>query len=1268
MSFSSKLIIGAGQATYWRGAMYDYRISDTARYSSNFDLPTEKFTSDSNTLLLIQPDKGDTTFHDESSSPATVTTVGSPTRSASTPFEDADKATSLYFDGSNDDITTGTDFIMGHADDHTFETWFYTTKNDSQYLYCHNYSQHYEGVTINPNASSSGTVIGLGGNNNNWSPVLGSEATISLNTWHHLAIVILNGQVHFYLDGVLKSVDTTHSAWTGNPSNTTIGSQRYVNGSWRYHFQGYLRDMRISDTAKYRGNFTPPSSNLQSDSNTKLLIQPNNTDTAIGDETSNHTITGYGDNTNGSSSSFVTPVASTPYDAAAKSTAMFFDGSNDLVRVSTASTDFQFGTGDFTIEGWFYFSHLNSAQVICDLRPSNSADSTRPSFNTTGANINMHFNGNNTTVGTGGLTTNQWQHIAIVRASGSLKVYVDGVLKGTTSFTSDLSTTAMPHIGATNTPNQEAFLSGYVYDLRITKGTARYNSNFTAPSGPFELNPVYLGADQSGNNNHFDATNISLTHDAMLDNPFKNYATLNPLQKAGTNGSNPTEGNLSLTGGNNPSKAFSSTIAANSGKYYAEFYLSSLGYPTVAVGDTSLWVDGYGSGRIQGNGVVAYDIKAASTNGQYFINSTSPSSNVGIPPATDDIIQVAFDADTRKVWFGRNGTWNNSGDPANGTNEIGTANGTDALTLLLRSETSSGSGTTVANYGQDPTFAGGASSRSDSPDTSQGEFYFAPPAGFKSLNSSNLDDPTAIPSENFGISMYTGNSSSNPITGLGFQPDVLWTKSRSTNGSSPKIFDSIRGVTKRLQPDSTAVEQTVSELTSFDSDGFTLGSASGSNYSSRTYAGWCWKAHQSPGSGSSNTTYTVKVEDYSGDAWDSSGSYTDSDYFPTVYMELFENRNSSLVSLGKVAVRYYTDDTGSSYASDTSEQTYTLECADLNAIAVKWYYDTSGDGDAYDYPCSYNDLLNEQKITILDGTTSEWTTNNYSNDDGCTNYNYSPPTGWANGDTLKSATTSYNGSNTATLTSSSGASAPTEKYNAGAGFTIISYSGNGSSDGDTQNINHSLGVPLEFVLAKNRTNNNSNTNGDWIVWHKDLPSSSFLKLNSNQTTRTSSYGDLISTAVSGSQHQVVVANDYDNNSGSYHWLNDNYYGTAEEYILYGWATTPGMCKVGSYEGNGSSDGPFLAMDFAPAFFLYTNIDSSEHWYITYNKNKSYNVSSRNAMFAGHSNKESTESRYQMDFLSNGVKIRATHAKTNANNKTYLYLAMAEMPFKYGNGK
>ena len=181
-------------------------------------------------------------------------------------------------------------------------------------------------------------------------------------------------------------------------------------------------------------------------------------------------------------------------------------------------------------------------------------------------------------------------------------------------------------------------------------------------------------------------------------------------------------------------------------------------------------------------------------------------------------------------------------------------------------------------------------------------------------------------------------------------------------------------------------------------------------------------------------------------------------------------------------------------------------------------------------------------------------TNNYSNLAG-DDYDYSPPTGWADGDTLKAATTSYNGSDTATLTSSSGASSPVEKYNAAAGFTIISYSGTGSSSGNTQELDHSLGVPLEFVIAKARTNNDSYDNGDWIVYHKDLTSGDYLMLNDTAAADTPYEGyDIISTSVSGSQHKVVVGNDYDSGASYGHYLNsgpDN--GTGEDYIPYGWA-------------------------------------------------------------------------------------------------------------------
>ena len=291
-----------------------------------------------------------------------------------------------------------------------------------------------------------------------------------------------------------------------------------------------------------------------------------------------------------------------------------------------------------------------------------------------------------------------------------------------------------------------------------------------------------IGSDSTSNSNDWSTTGIS-SHDVLLDTPTKNYSVLNILQKAGSNGSDPSEGNLSLVGGSNPSKAFSSTIAVNSGKYYAEFYLSSLGYPSVSVSDTSLWVNNYGSGRVEGNGTITYDIRAATGSGQYFINSTSGGSALSITPSAGDIIQVAFDADTRKVWFGRNGTWNGSGDPANGTNNVGVVGGTDALTVVLRSE----SGTTIAGFGADPTFAGNKTSGQD---TSQSEFYYAPPSSdFKSLSSSNLTAPVT-PSEHFDILTYTGNSdlynssgSTQNVTGVNFDVGMAWIKDRDNRAS-----------------------------------------------------------------------------------------------------------------------------------------------------------------------------------------------------------------------------------------------------------------------------------------------------------------------------------------------------------------------------------------------------------------------------------------------------------------------------------------------------
>ena len=115
---------------------------------------------------------------------------------------------------------------------------------------------------------------------------------------------------------------------------------------------------------------------------------------------------------------------------------------------------------------------------------------------------------------------------------------------------------------------------------------------------------------------------------------------------------------------------------------------------------------------------------------------------------------------------------------------------------------------------------------------------------------------TFQPSDYFNTKLYTGTGSSNSLTGVGFQPDLVWIKRRSAI-SSNQLFDAVRGVTKRVFSDSNEAESTdATTLTSFDSDGFTVSTHTGLNNSSDTYASWNWLAN---GSGSANTDGTINT-------------------------------------------------------------------------------------------------------------------------------------------------------------------------------------------------------------------------------------------------------------------------------------------------------------------------------------------------------------------------------------------------------------------------
>lgn len=466
-----------------------------------------------------------------------------------------------------------------------------------------------------------------------------------------------------------------------------------------------------------------------------------------------------------------------------------------------------------------------------------------------------------------------WYHIVLVydttqsTSSNRVKLYVNGsqvtALSTATypsqNFTSLINSTTTNYMARINSSYSSYYLDGYLAEVNFVDGSALTPSSFgtTDPttgvwtyqkySGSYGTNGYYLsfsdtsalttssnaglGKDFSGNGNYWTTNNISITagatYDAMTDVPAPlsstvgNYATLNPLFVSGSNGST-SDANLTTVGGSNPCKVFPSTIAVkNGGKFYAEYKVVGSGnYIQIGVSDIGLY--NYSSGGAWGSGLITFDVNQISSN--YYINSTS-NTPVAVTAVANDILMVAFDSTTRKVWFGKNGTWNGSGDPAAGTNEVGTLDGTNAMMFFCRAQST----TLNANFGQQP-------------------WAYTIPSGFKALNTYNLPTPsigasaTTLASSYFSPTIYNGNGTSQTITNginLSGNGGLVWLKSRN-NPANNVLTDTVRGVDNLLYSDSAAAQANGTWGThSFNTTGFGITGADGANNGvGITYVSW----------------------------------------------------------------------------------------------------------------------------------------------------------------------------------------------------------------------------------------------------------------------------------------------------------------------------------------------------------------------------------------------------------------------------------------------
>jgi len=354
------------------------------------------------------------------------------------------------------------------------------------------------------------------------------------------------------------------------------------------------------------------------------------------------------------------------------------------------------------------------------------------------------------------------------------------------------------------------------------------------------------------------------THDIVPDSPTNNFATMNPLvDKIIGNPKVDTisEGNLIVRQAASFYAAIGSTISIpKSGKWYAECNFKSVA--------GTLLNSAFGIGCEVGSyNHYIYDTPYAGTGIIIKWNDGTETSteNVGIATA-GDILSIYIDADSGIAQIKKNNI---------DVSTPYTMSSADINYYIIYVGWGHSGDGCIYNFGQDPSFGGSKSPTTTYTDANGiGAFYYQPPTGALALCTANLPDFTLdvtgdTPQHYFKAVLYTGNGSTQSITGVGFQPDFVWSKPRSAGFNI--VRDSVRGSTYRLITDGTYAELSDSNYGTFSSDGFNLGAENNINANTVNYIAWCFRAGGAP-SGSTSTTGSAKRINTSGTQDDTSCS------------------------------------------------------------------------------------------------------------------------------------------------------------------------------------------------------------------------------------------------------------------------------------------------------------------------------------------------------------------------------------------------------------